>query len=60
MKRKPLGLKDKIRAATRSLETDLIRDALDLCDGNITHAAKVLKVSRKSLQLKMKAYGLRE
>jgi DNA-binding NtrC family response regulator len=28
--------------------------------GNVTHAAKLLKISRKSLQTKMKELGLRE
>lgn len=53
------GLKDRLRAYRRIVETDIIRRALEKTSGNITSAAKVLKVSRKSLQLKMKAYGLR-
>jgi DNA-binding NtrC family response regulator len=28
--------------------------------GNVTHAARLLKISRKGLQLKMKELGLRE
>ena len=42
--------------------TKLIRDAqaLQQTQGNVTHAARLLKISRKGLQLKMKELGLRE
>lgn len=53
------GLKDQLRTYRRLLETDLIRRALEKTSGNITSAAKVLKISRKGLQRKMKAHGLR-
>ena len=42
------------------LERDLIERALDQTQGNVTHAARLLKISRKGLQLKMKELGLRE
>lgn len=54
------GLKEHLRVYRRLVETDLIRRALEKTSGNITHAAKVLKISRKGLQLKMIEYGLRE
>ena len=42
------------------LERELIVRALDQTSGNVTHAARLLKISRKGLQLKMKELGLRE
>ncbi len=42
------------------LERDLIERALKQTQGNVTHAARLLKISRKGLQLKMKELGLRE
>ena len=42
------------------LETELIVKALGQTRGNVTHAARLLKISRKGLQLKMKELGLRE
>ncbi|MEZ4247596.1 MAG: sigma-54 dependent transcriptional regulator [Polyangiales bacterium] len=54
------GLKEAVREATAKLERELIVRALDQTDWNVTHAAKVLKISRKSLQTKMKELGLRE
>jgi two-component system, NtrC family, response regulator AtoC len=54
------GLKEVVRAATSRLEKELIQRALDQTAGNVTHAARLLKISRKGLQLKMKELGLRE
>lgn len=54
------GLKAQVKAAVRALETSVIRRTLKECGGNVTHTAKVLKISRKGLQLKMIALGLRE
>ena len=34
--------------------------ALDETGGNVTQAARLLKISRKSLQMKMKEFGLRD
>jgi two-component system response regulator AtoC len=34
--------------------------ALDQTGANVTQAARLLKISRKSLQIKMKELGLRE
>ncbi len=54
------GLKEQVKAATSRLERELIVHALDQTRGNVTHAARLLKISRKGLQLKMKELGLRE
>ncbi|MBK7584567.1 MAG: sigma-54-dependent Fis family transcriptional regulator [Myxococcales bacterium] len=54
------GLKEQVKAAMSRLERELILKALDQTTGNVTHAARLLKISRKGLQLKMKELGLRE
>jgi len=54
------SLKDIVRAETSRVERELIAKALDETRGNVTQAAKLLKISRKSLQMKMKEFGLRE
>ncbi|MCC6213932.1 MAG: sigma-54-dependent Fis family transcriptional regulator [Polyangiaceae bacterium] len=54
------GLKEQVKAAMSRLERELIVRALDQTRGNVTHAARLLKISRKGLQLKMKELGLRE
>ena len=54
------GLKDVVKEATARLEKELIQRALERTGGNVTHAAKLLKISRKSLQVKMKEHGLRD
>jgi DNA-binding NtrC family response regulator len=42
------------------VEKDLIVKALEETQGNVTRAAKLLQISRKSLQTKMKEFGLRD
>jgi two-component system, NtrC family, response regulator AtoC len=54
------SLKDIVRAETERVERSLIVAALEETGGNVTQAAKRLKISRKSLQIKMKELGLRE
>jgi nitrogen regulation protein NR(I) len=54
------GLKAQVKAATTRLERDLILRALKQTHFNVTHAARLLKISRKGLQLKMKELELRE
>ena len=54
------GLKEQVKAAMSKLERDLIIRALKQTQSNVTHAARLLKISRKGLQLKMKELGLRE
>ena len=53
------GLKEAVREATLKLEREFIGRALDQTGGNVTHTARLLKISRKSLQNKMKDLGLR-
>ncbi|MBP6839906.1 MAG: sigma 54-interacting transcriptional regulator [Kofleriaceae bacterium] len=47
-----------IKKATRALEADLIRRALEATGGNRTNAAKVLEISHRALLYKMKDYGI--
>jgi two-component system, NtrC family, response regulator AtoC len=54
------GLKEQVREATARLEKELIVKALAQTGHNVTQAARLLKISRKSLQIKMKELGLRE
>ena len=53
------GLKEAVREATLKVEREFIGRALDQTGGNVTHTARLLKISRKSLQNKMKELGLR-
>jgi two-component system response regulator AtoC len=55
-----LDLKEYVRVHTAKLERARIRAILEAMDGNVTRAAQRLGISRKSLQTKMKEYGLRE
>jgi Nif-specific regulatory protein len=54
------SLKDVVRAETARVERELIVKALEETGGNVTQAARLLKISRKSLQMKMKEFGLRD
>ena len=54
------GMKSIVRRATARIERELIKRALDENENNITHAAKQLNISRKSLQTKMRDLGLRD
>ena len=54
------GLKEHVKVAMSRLERELVGRALQQTNGNVTHAARLLKISRKGLQLKMKELGLRE
>src|SRR5207247_1379432 len=53
------SLKEIVRAETERVERELILRALEETGGNVTQAARKLKISRKSLQTKMKELGLR-
>jgi DNA-binding NtrC family response regulator len=53
------SLKEAVRAAAAQTERRMILAALELTDGNITHAAARLGLSRRGLQLKMKELDLR-
>jgi two-component system response regulator AtoC len=48
-----------IKEATRRLEKEFIRRALEKTGGNRTRAAKLLEISHPALLYKMKEYGLR-
>ena len=54
------GLKVAIKEATLKVEREYIVRALEQTGGNVTHTARLLKISRKSLQTKMKELGLRD
>jgi two-component system response regulator HupR/HoxA len=47
------------RDARAAFEAHFITDSLARCDGNISHAAKLMGLSRVQLQRKIKEYGLR-
>ena len=53
-------LKDFVKMKAAELEKDLITKALEETQGNVTRAARLLQISRKSLQTKMKEFGLRD
>jgi DNA-binding NtrC family response regulator len=54
------SLKEIVRRETERVERELIVRALDETGGNVSQAARNLKISRKSLQNKMKEFGLRD
>jgi two-component system response regulator AtoC len=47
-----------IKKASRYLEIDLIKKALQKTKGNHTHAAKLLEISHRALLYKIKEYGI--
>jgi DNA-binding NtrC family response regulator len=57
---RPGSLKEMVRQETERVEREMIQRALDETGGNVTQAARKLKISRKSLQNKMKEFGLRD
>jgi two-component system response regulator AtoC len=54
-----VSMKELVRETTAQLERELIVQALDHTTGNVTRAAQLLMISRKSLQNKMKEFNLR-
>ncbi len=56
----PGPLKEIVKEQVQAIEKELIARALEVTQGNVTRTAKILKISRKSLQMKMKEFGLRE
>jgi len=55
-----MGLKEYVRVYTAKLERARIQRVLEEEGANVTRASKKLGISRKSLQMKMKDYGLRD
>ena len=49
-----------IRKASNRLERDLIQKALERTGGNLTQAAKILEISRPTLDAKIKEYELKK
>jgi DNA-binding NtrC family response regulator len=54
------GLKDLVKMKMAEIERSEIIKALDATGGNVSRAAEVLQISRKTLQTKMKEFGLRD
>ena len=54
----PSHFKDTIAHETEKLEKRLLESALEESGGNVTKTARLLGLSRKGLQLKMRKYGL--
>ena len=52
-------LKEIVKGQVQAIERDLIVRGLEVTGNNVTRTAKLLKISRKSLQMKMKEFGLR-
>src|SRR6266850_399977 len=55
----PGPLKENVKEQVKAIESELIVRGLEVTNGNVTRTAKLLKISRKSLQMKMKEFGLR-
>ncbi|MEZ4265382.1 MAG: sigma-54 dependent transcriptional regulator [Myxococcota bacterium] len=55
-----VSLKELVRETTAQVERELICQALEQTERNVTHAAQLLMISRKSLQNKMKEFNLRD
>src|SRR5437763_315020 len=55
----PGPLKEIVKEQVQAIERDLIVRGLEVTGNNVTRTAKLLKISRKSLQMKMKEFGLR-
>jgi len=53
------SLKDVVKSETKRVEKSMIQRALEETGGNVTQAAKLLGISRKGLQIKMKELDLR-
>jgi two-component system response regulator AtoC len=49
-----------IKKASRFLEMNLIKKALNKTKGNHTHAARLLELSHRALLYKIKEYGIEE
>jgi len=54
----PLESFQTLQEAVETVEADLVRNAMEGCDGNVSRAAKILGVPRQTLQYKLKKLGL--
>ncbi len=52
-----IGLHEDARLATRAVEQRRIAEAMDRCGGNQTRAAKLLRISRRTLVTRLTEYG---
>jgi DNA-binding NtrC family response regulator len=52
-----LGLHEDARRAARDLERRRIAEAMERCGGNQTRAAKLLRISRRTLVARLTEYG---
>ena len=52
------GMKDKVETISRANEKQMIIEALEKTNQNRTRAARLLLISRRTLQNKIKKYGL--
>jgi two-component system response regulator AtoC len=57
--REPTDMRDEIRRAARSLERDRIIEALERCSGNQSAAARLLRISRRTLVARLAEYKMR-
>ncbi len=55
-----VSMKELVRETTAQVERELVVQALEQTHGNVTRAAQLLMISRKSLQNKMKEFNLRD
>jgi len=55
-----VSMKQLVRETTAQVERELIVQALEQTNSNVTRAAQLLMISRKSLQNKMKEFNLRQ
>lgn len=53
-----IGSALSIKKATKAIEEELIKKALEKTEGNRTHAAELLEISHRALLYKIKEYGL--
>ena len=56
----PVDFKERVRAQTRALETEMIVEALRRANGNQTEAARLLKMPIRTLAHKMKELGIKK
>lgn len=49
-----------VKKAARAMEEEMIKRALEKCNGNRTHAAELLELSHRALLYKIKEYGIKD